>query len=1034
MMKKHKTLTRFIGNCTFTVLIVLIVLAMSEHVFAIKATLSGSSNINGFITTKDTLKGEIIIESTTKIDPKQVRLEYSNTYKSFKTCTEDSPGIQKCVYEETPAYAGSYKVSYYSSNDIGGTPIFSEEIEVKEDRYGPEIAEFNILPSITNQNNIDIEYLIKDYADVIGVTSSCTGIKSISLVVDNTDTRTYQGNGLCEQSGTQPYSVQTTGNNKKFELCLSAQDHSGTVGKKVCKELIFDQKNPEIISLTFKDKKGKVLTHVGNNQPFDADAFVAIQDTALDKTSILGDFSKLNPSENERKYNTEFPGNVYSWSIKITDPKNCEAEIKASDLLGNKEEQTIQCSLPLDDIAPEIKELKGEKQNKKGLTLVGKETKITAVFKEEGSGVKKAFLDASQLGMSDKVESDKCENNTCTFTVTPQGVKDGEYILAVNPDTSDEVNNKVSNNVPLRVVYDSSPPTITSIKPEIITGQEKGAVLVKGHTLKLVVEGTDLNSINANFSQIGGSLAKGVCKEVSNKTVCEANSIVTNSGYYKFKVPVIVYDEAGNSASKEYEGEVFELTSGEQTYWNVKTSCSPQRLDRQLTARKKLSFFCHAHLSPANLAQNPSVLTSRLDFPSDCALDDAGMITNVEVSNAESADPYLEISLDQVSGANMLNTSCNLRVYTKLGNSVVKNPQTIKVPLRMEFYNQPYGDVHSKFKQEYEEAIDKAENFGKEIGLDKLSDAMNSIEQVCEVKTTINEVMTTLFGLASLVGGVEDYLSWLPAASQAAYTVRQTLCGANEGLNDAYLGGGPSKLDAIYEPINKLCMIANCQLGVGLEESGWMKSVKQWAGGQAPWCRKWNEDFLKENKFAKDILTEANIEQQRQGRSTIQVWDVQDSLVTSAGCLCLPGIIKNLEKKRQVQCRYALCLKNDIPNLGINKEECKEEKNFAECAFVLGEAWHIIPFTNLLDYVTVKVGEIIDDPINLLSTFAAVKCKDSCTQKPSTLYAACAGLRTFSVLGEAYQTYNKIADAKKDENKNSNIDHCKTLEDEKNKI
>jgi len=1028
------------------ILLITLLILVIPTVLGIQANIHGIDNVNNFISKQNSEKliAEIFIENIGSINPEQVRLEYTNDYKTFNTCTEDSPGIQKCVYEETPAIAGAYTIAYYDIADIRKpqpTPIFSEELIVRQDLYGPESVEFNLKPKITNQNNVEVEYIIKDYSDTIGDTRYCSGIKSVTLDVDNGDTRTEQGNGLCEQKGVLKYSFQTNQLHKKMNVCLSAQDKLNQVSVqwKKCEELIYDLESPSISDLTFKDVKGNVLTHVSNNNPFEADVFVKIVDADLNKNSVRADFSKLNPAENERVFDDEFPDNIFSWNVKITNPQNCEVLIKASDNLGNNAEEKLSCSFPLDNTRPEVLSLTGEKLNKDGETIIGGESVITAVFKDDDSGVSKAFLDASQLGMNSKVESENCENNACNFIVKPTNINEGTYTILVSSDTTDNVGNPISNSLPLSVIYDSSPPIITSVESFIVSGVEKKEVLVKGVTLKLVVKGNDLSNIEADFSSIGDGLNQGVCKQDTDGTLfCAVNGIVKNSGYYSFKIPITIYDDAGNKINHDFEGEVFELTGGQQTYWDFKTSCSPQKLDRQLTGVKHMKFFCHVHLTPANIAQKPEILKTKLDFSKDC-VDKSGMISDVKINNANSRDPYLEITLDKISDPNTFDSACNLHVYTKLGNKIVDNAQVINVPFNIEFYNQPLGDIYKSYTDEVNRAVKKAENFGADYKLDKLSESMDFIEDVCNTKNVITDVMTTLYFLSNIVGGVEDYISWLPGAGQAAYTVRNSLCQTGESVKENYLGD-PLKLNSAYSYLNKFCMYSNCQLGTGLDgaQSGWAKSLTQWSGGQTPWCQKWNQDFLDNNQWAKNILENADFADQHAGKNPFQVWDVQDSLITSAGCFCLPGIIKNFEKLRQVKCEYASCLKNDIPNLGVNKAECSAEKSFAECSFVVGEVWHLIPFTNVINYVTSKVGEIISDPITLIATYAGMNCRSNCASKPfaSSGYSGCALMRTLASAGEAYQSYTQISKAKKDENKKVSgaIDYCERLKNDPNKI
>ncbi len=1014
-------------------IIIALLLLLVPSVFAIQVThLGGTDHIKGFISSRvnEKLIGEIIIESADPVLPEQVRLEYSNTYENFKKCEEQQPGIQKCTYEETPAYPGEYRVSVYSKADIykpKPVPIFSEKIEVKEDRYGPKILLFNIKPSITNQKTINLEYNLEDYSDIEGDPTYCTGIKELSVVAGSSTT-TFQGNGICKQADSQSFTLQTTKEREEIELCLTAKDKLNKVGLPVCKKVVFDQKSPELTTLTFKDQKRNVITHVSSNQPFDVQAQVQILDDDLDKTSISADFSKLNPSETQRKYDDDF-SEVFSWDVHITQTDTCEVLVKASDSLGNKAEKTFKCSFPLDNSPPTIKSLEGERKNKNGEIIIGKEATIKAVFEDMESGVNTAYLEASSLGVS-KLKSDKCEKNKCDFTLKSQA-NEGPYNIAIHPDTTDGAGNRISNNMILKVILDTSPPIIKDIKPEIISGQEKYNYLVQGSTLLITITGEDLSEITGNFSKIGvKDLVKGTCKEENRTQTCTIRATVEDSGPYKFKIPITVLDAAGNKAIHEQEGEVFELLEGTSNYWDYKTSCSPEKLDRQLTQFKSLTFFCGVTLKQNNLAQTIEVMDAKLNFLTDCKLDKEGMIDDIKVSNSVSNNPYLEVKLKKVSGGKELNTTCNLKVYTKVNNKIARNPQVITVPIIMQFYNQPYDNVYDSYNKEVDRAIKDAE---KRDDLSSLKKLLDNFEKICSIKNNIADIMTTLYVITEVVGKVEDYVSWLPGWGQAAYAARYGLCEANEEIKESYIGKGGMLDNYLYEPLNKFCMISNCQLGVGMnEQGGWGKALKQYGGGgQAPWCQDWDKKLLTNHPEVKNALDEINQEKKRSGTQPIQSWNVKDSLVTSVGCLCLPGIIENWEKLRQIKCQYAKCLIDDLPNLGVNKADCSSEKSFAECAFVVGEVWNLIPFTNFIDSVTTRIGEIISDPIKIVSAFAGLKCRDYCSQKPSTGYTVCAGLRTIALAGEAYQSWTQIGDMNKDENQGKGIDYCQALDNAK---
>jgi len=132
----------------------------------------------------------------------------------------------------------------------------------------------------------------------------------------------------------------------------------------------------------------------------------------------------------------------------------------------------------------------------------------------------------------------------------------------------------------------------------------------------------------------------------------------------------------------------------------------------------------------------------------------------------------------------------------------------------------------------------------------------------------------------------------------------------------------------------------------------------------------------------------------------------EDSLVLSTLNMCIPGIIKNLNEYRQIKCRYALCLQDEVPQ-GVPLEACEAEQAYATCKYVFGEIFMLIPFVNLFDQFMNQLKLALNDPITMIGSLWGGLCAASCPggwladKVPEGWHSACAVQQLFTDLGVA---------------------------------
>ncbi|MEK6905822.1 MAG: hypothetical protein AABX24_05465 [Nanoarchaeota archaeon] len=117
--------------------------------------------------------------------------------------------------------------------------------------------------------------------------------------------------------------------------------------------------------------------------------------------------------------------------------------------------------------------------------------------------------------------------------------------------------------------------------------------------------------------------------------------------------------------------------------------------------------------------------------------------------------------------------------------------------------------------------------------------------------------------------------------------------------------------------------------------------------------------------------------------------DIRDNLFLSFAGLCIPGIIKNLDKFRQIKCRKIMCLENEVRSGLATVSMCEELEDLLVCKYVVGELWYILPFSQFWDQVIGGLSRALADPFAILHTVTVVTCGALCAAGTSTASGAC---------------------------------------------
>jgi len=299
---------------------------------------------------------------------------------------------------------------------------------------------------------------------------------------------------------------------------------------------------------------------------------------------------------------------------------------------------------------------------------------------------------------------------------------------------------------------------------------------------------------------------------------------------------------------------------------------------------------------------------------------DMSYISSYELINEKSTDPYIVMTLNQESmPEDSLSINCTLSIISKIGgNIIIQNPEKESVDFTIDFYNLPLGELSESVKNKIKDAQDSW--LVKQEWITTLEKILNLAEKICSLLGTwgkVNKALADIEQIATIFGwGFAESIKEIVKQSDEAHT-------------------------KVVEHKYNLCKYISCDTTI-------------WGG--------WYTDIIDQNKGL-EIFKEMRFNDGE--GATFWPTSPKDSIVLSLATGCLPGIIHGLQKARQVECYYVLCLKKAADE-GIPLSVCDEQKSYLECVFIFGEIFQIIPFAGFFKGLAEQFTMIVSDPLGLI--------------------------------------------------------------------
>jgi hypothetical protein len=289
---------------------------------------------------------------------------------------------------------------------------------------------------------------------------------------------------------------------------------------------------------------------------------------------------------------------------------------------------------------------------------------------------------------------------------------------------------------------------------------------------------------------------------------------------------------------------------------------------------------------------------------------------------------------------------CQLRIYSEVESLATSLPELEEVKVTV-----PFG---------YSELGLRDENIDK-----KIKDIKNDIWfQIPDKLKLINKILQWvryLGGIVSIATGVYNIIQAFTPGDDGyrydfpVYTapLATAICGVKGEASESTLG--------VIEKAQMVVQILSCN--------------------PAAYSGTWYGDYQQ------SVLNTFNL---WNNLGTTKAVSLYDNIWTSLFGLCLPGVVHNLEKLRQIKCTQINCLENFVPQGISTISGCQRMADILECKYVWGElVGNVVPLTGLFSAVKDLVKSIVTNPIGLIRTGIVYGCSFSMCGETSTGSAFC---------------------------------------------
>ncbi|MBN1544083.1 hypothetical protein JW898_01320 [Candidatus Woesearchaeota archaeon] len=721
-----------------------------------------------------------------------------------------------------------------------------------------------------------------------------------------------------------------------------------------------------------------------------------------------------------------------------TAPRTISIRIEAKDEHENILNETKSLSVTFDNTPPVATKIYSGFADDKGDFWVREDNNtIFMDIAETGAGMgnRYVFLDFSSFGVQDSPGSvanlapNLCEAGwKCSWNWIRTGQPDSTRLsLAPGLGSKDDANNALQ---PVTGVM-----RVDRSRPEAVPGVSNMTGIGEGHDEMTLLTGGDMVTIHlyvkdysgvkaayANFSELidgGDEAAQAECTE--NQIVpgepmrmfdCVWSAGPINEGYLgpvANNAPSVYFRfEDNTNHTGEYEWKDIEILARENVTtasWDVgKITYSPELgLDRLSWKLQQPRMYYQVPFK-AKGGRNPIPISFQIDKQSCTNLDYVNIdsLTNdisisllgFPVYESNPSPPFTDVveirfnpdSVPEVEMVDERNRTTPLDAFdincTIIITSIVTTgtpgaeraltlPEELNVSFHVPVYNNPLGQNIGNIKDQIKAMQDANDDFKW----------LTITRQVFDYAQAVCDLVKTLIQVDSAIAAVKDVFG--AECGATGHT-----CSISEGLGDV-MDNDDTIIPEFIKEVYQFCgLFISCR--VSQQPRATCGSA---TGSERTWCNVQETYGRIASAYARALnsISTDFIQVNGTGFFNTASFDPKKSVFASAASLCLPGLISNLEKFRQLHCKKILCYKLDVAQ-GRPVWRCDQEYSYLVCTHLVGQAFAAIPLVQYISDVGGMIEGIFRNPYGLAGMVIDKLCAVVCSAGKSTTCTVCRGV------------------------------------------
>ncbi len=1009
----------------------------------------GDDNVKGYLDADGdtwTVEATISGSSNATIEPKNVKIDVEGNEAEFNSCSSGTLGTV-CKYL-SPLKSGiasgvyEFSVYYYYENSLGVNVSESDSDKIKAD--GSKLSDgytdalkidFKSVKQDSTGKNLILDFSVEDQPK-----SYCSGLDKIEIIDSEKGvlkTISSFKDGDCDYdfkddtSNSGLLAVTFTGEGKRW-IKIKATDKLGHTKTSSALSFSSDYVSPKIdtSSLELPDF-GKF---VGPYEQITDIKFNVTENGTLSSVTGTSSEAKLKDTDAKCTEDSKIDGlwNCVWEDVTVSSASSISIKVTAKDSSGNSDTQTISKSFTQDTTKPKADSFGTSRTYEKVSYVSGDSNVKNAIIlklSESGSGIDEDGILASLSGLGGSSSEKPDYFNKSTYEAhwyVDYSGSDSEVLVGLYK-FQDKVGN-IGSMPQIKVQVDNSGPDIEKMEiygsssdvsdKDYFQSNDKLTIDMKIKEANGLMILVDLNDIvkdaKTNYpdskvkeiypesdSDYEGWMVftEDDCTGGKGNWTCELETPSIKSGPdSSAELNIEVYDTAGNPADTwdepgnvvsgdkgEYKIKILGLDLEENPdYWELDTSgesYAPAFIDLDTThlinTRISATVPLTSEDAEARLIElvgcsvGKKITSSASTGKATANTEDTTTSSSVSLSRSllyggvggEAASPTIVLEFEKFTGKDVFGSelkkaaeegtfekvevpvTCKLKIYSEIGKKATKVGETQEVELSIPFAYSKLGAMDENIESMIEEI--------KNSAAFEIPDALK----------TVNLVLQWIRHLTGIIEVITDVVMIYNAVTASAEPLRQSLIGAP--IAAALCTGSNTAETAALElpsyiqiPVSILsCNPDPTNLGIyGKYQQGVLNVYNAWSG---------------------------------RGLIGLPAKSLYENFYTSVIGLCVPGILYNLEKLRQVQCRHIMCLKNDVPAGIATVDSCKKMDEYLNCRYWKGSlVASAIPLIGIWDAAVGYIKSFASSPLGLIRLGAQLICLASCAVS-NTLSSTC---------------------------------------------